>query len=291
MKPYLANAAAAAAVLRSHHIIARKKYGQNFLIDASVLEDTVEAAGIGKDDFVLEIGPGIGTLTQYLAEAAGRVYAVEIDRTLLPVLEDTLSGFKNVTVAEGDILKEDVRAIVDRENGGKSLKAAANLPYYITTPIIMKLLTCGAPISGMTFMVQKEVADRMQAEPGTKAYGALTLAVQYYSVPRTVRDVPPSAFVPQPGVVSSVIHLRKHGEPPVSVKDEKLMFSVIKASFAQRRKKLVNGLTGAPELGLTRETAEAAMSYAGIDPGVRGETLSLQEFAALTDAVFDVTKM
>ena len=285
MEPYLGNAAFTAAVLRSHGISAKKKYGQNFLIDPRVLEDTVSAAGIGPEDFVLEIGPGIGTLTQYLASAAGRVYAIEIDRSLFPVLEDTLSGWKNVTLAEGDILKTDVAEIVRRENGGRPVKAAANLPYYITTPVIMALLTSGAPITGMTFMVQKEVADRMQASPGTKEYGALSLAVRYYAEPRVVRDVPPSSFIPQPGVVSSVIHLEKHASPPVDVKDEKLLFSVIKASFGQRRKKLINGLASAGGPCASREEAAEALLSAGIDPGIRGERLSLEEFAAVADAL------
>lgn len=291
MKPYLANSAYTQAVLRSHHISARKKYGQNFLIDPSVLEDTISATGIGPDDFVLEIGPGIGTLTQYLAAAARRVYAVEIDRTLFPVLEDTLSAFKNVTVAEGDILKTDVAELIARENEGKPIKVAANLPYYITTPIILMLLTSGAPISGMTFMVQKEVAERMQAQPGTKAYGALTLAVQYYAKPVYVRDVAPSSFIPQPGVTSSVIHLERYETPPVSVADEKMMFSVIRASFNQRRKKLVNGLLSGLGPQMTKEMAEKAMEMAGIPADVRGETLPLSDFAALTDALCNVMKM
>ncbi len=288
MEPYLGKPAYTAAVLRNHHISAKKKYGQNFLVDPEVLEDTVRAAGIGPEDFVLEIGPGIGTLTQYLASAAGRVYAVEIDRSLFPVLEDTLAGWKNVTLAEGDILKTDVAEIVRRENGGRPIKAAANLPYYITTPVILSLLTGGAPISGMTFMVQKEVADRMKASPGTKDYGALSLAVQYYADPVVVREVPPSAFIPQPGVTSAVIHLEKYDAPPVAVKDEKLMFALIRASFNQRRKKLINGLSSGSGLDFTKEEAASALAAAGIDPDIRGERLSLAEFAAAADALTDL---
>ena len=287
MEPYLGKAAYTAAVLRSHHISARKKYGQNFLVDPGVLEDTVRAAEIGPDDFVLEIGPGIGTLTQYLASAARAVCAVEIDRSLLPVLENTLSGWNNVTVVEGDILKTDISRIAEEQNGGKPIKVAANLPYYITTPIVLSLLTGGAPIRGMTFMVQKEVALRMQAGPGSKDYGALSLAVQYFSDPVLVRDVPPSAFIPQPGVTSSLIHLRKYGEPKVRVRDEKLLFSLIRASFNQRRKKLMNGITGGIP-GVSAEMAAAALAAAGIDPGIRGERLTLGEFAALSDALSDL---
>lgn len=291
MKPYLANAARTAAVLQKHHISARKKFGQNFLIDPSVLEDTIAASGIGPEDFVLEIGPGIGTLTQYLADAARRVYAVEIDRSLFPVLEDTLSGFENVTVAEGDILKTDIAELVRRENDGKPIRVAANLPYYITTPIILMLLTSEAPVLGMTFMVQKEVADRMCSGPGSKDYGALSLAVQYYAEPVLVRDVSPSSFTPRPGVVSSVIHLRIWDNPPVRVKDEKLLFRVIRASFNQRRKKLVNGLISGLAPAISKEMAERAMDMAGIDPGIRGEALPLEGFAALADALYDVMEM
>ena len=291
MKPYLANAARTAAVLQKHHISARKKFGQNFLIDPSVLEDTIAASGIGPEDFVLEIGPGIGTLTQYLADAARRVYAVEIDRSLFPVLKDTLSGFENVTVAEGDILKTDIAELVRRENDGKPIRVAANLPYYITTPIILMLLTSEAPVLGMTFMVQKEVADRMCSGPGSKDYGALSLAVQYYAEPVLVRDVSPSSFTPRPGVVSSVIHLRIWDNPPVRVKDEKLLFRVIRASFNQRRKKLVNGLISGLAPAISKEMAERAMDMAGIDPGIRGEALPLEGFAALADALYDVMEM
>ena len=283
MEPYLGKPAYTIAVLKSHNISARKKFGQNFLIDQGVLLDTVEAAGIGPDDFVLEIGPGIGTLTQYLASRAGRVYAVEIDRSLLPVLEDTLSGFPNAKVVTGDILKMDIGEIIREENGGRPIKVAANLPYYITTPIILMLLTSGAPIKSMTFMVQKEVADRMQAKPGSKDCGAISYAVQYYAKPTVVREVPPSCFLPQPGVTSAVIHLEKYETPPVTVKDEKLMFALIRASFNQRRKKLVNGITGDASLGITKEQAERALLSLGLDPGVRGETLSLAEFAALSE--------
>ena len=283
MEPYLGKPAYTRAVLNSHHIAARKKYGQNFLIDEEVLYDTVEAAGIGPDDLVLEIGPGIGTLTQYLAARARRVIAVEIDRSLEDVLADTLSGFKNVEIRWGDILKTDLRELVLDENGGRPVRVAANLPYYITTPVLMELLLCGAPIRSITVMVQKEVADRMTAAPGTKAYGALTLAVQYYSEPGTVRIVHPTSFVPQPGVDSALIHLEVRDRPPVQVKDEKKLFALIRASFNQRRKKLSNGVAGSPEFAVSRGDVEAALVRAGLDPGVRGEKLSLPEFAALCD--------
>ena len=283
MQPYLGNPTYTRAVLESHHISARKKYGQNFLIDPDVLEDTVRAAGIGPEDFVLEIGPGIGTLTQYLAQSAEKVCAIEIDTSLQPVLEDTLSGWNNVEVLYGDILKTDIREIAERENGGRPIKVAANLPYYITSPIIMQLLESSAPISGITVMVQKEVAERMEACPGTKAYGALTLAVGYYSIPHKVRDVAPSSFMPQPGVVSSVIHLEKYEEPPVKVRDPGFLFSLIRASFNQRRKKLTNGIMGLPGNSFSKEEIENALREAGLDPGVRGETLSLEEFARLAD--------
>ena len=283
IKPYLGKPAYTQAVLKSHHISARKKYGQNFLVDEAVLADTVEAAGIGPDDLVLEIGPGIGTLTQYLAERARKVIAVEIDRSLEEVLADTLSGFKNVEILWGDILKTDLRELVQRENGGRPVKVAANLPYYITTPVLTGLLGSGAPIKGITVMVQKEVADRIAAAPGTKAYGALTLAVRYHASCELVRIVPPSSFIPRPGVDSAVIHLTLHENPPVEVKDEQKLFSLIRASFNQRRKKLSNGVAGSADFPVGREEVEAALVRAGLDPGVRGEKLSLEEFARLSD--------
>ena len=283
MEPYLGKAAFTAAVLREHGISARKRFGQNFLIDEGVLRDIVSAAGVTKDDTVLEIGPGIGTLTQYLASAAGHVVAVEIDRSLLPVLDDTLSAWKNVTVINGDILKQDITAIAEEFNGGRPLKVVANLPYYITTPVILYLLESGAPISGMTVMIQKEVADRMGAAPGSPDYGALSLAVQYRSSFEKVRDVAPSSFVPQPSVISTVVHLDMTGERAVRVADEALMFRIIKASFAQRRKKLTNGMAGG--LGISREAAEEALISCGIDPMIRGEKLSLEDFARISDAL------
>ena len=285
MEPYLGNPTCTIAVLESHHISARKRFGQNFLIDKGVLEDTVRAAGIGPDDFVLEIGPGIGTLTQYLAQTAGHVCSVELDRSLEPVLADTLSGWKNVEILWGDILKTDIRKLAEEKNGGRPLKVAANLPYYITTPIIMKLLEGEVPVSGITVMVQKEVADRMMAVPGTKDYGALSLAVQYYSKPERVRIVHPSSFIPQPGVDSAVMHLACYEEPPVTCRDKDLLFRVIRASFGQRRKKLVNGVSSGAGLDFTKEEVAEALTAAGLSPDVRGEALRLAEFAALTDAL------
>ena len=285
MEPYLGNPTCTIAVLESHHISARKRFGQNFLIDKGVLEDTVRAAGIGPEDFVLEIGPGIGTLTQYLAQAAGHVCSVELDRSLEPVLADTLSGWKNVEILWGHILKTDLRKLAEEKNGGRPLKVAANLPYYITTPIIMKLLEGEAPVSGITVMVQKEVADRTMAVPGTKDYGALSLAVQYYSKPERVRIVHPSSFIPQPGVDSAVMHLARYEEPPVMCRDKDLLFRVIRASFGQRRKKLVNGVSSGAGLEYTKEEVAEALAAAGLSPDVRGEALTLAEFAALTDAL------
>ena len=285
MEPYLGNAANTVAVLRSHGISARKKYGQNFLIDPAVLKSTVEAAGVSDEDCVLEIGPGIGTLTQYLASRARRVIAVEIDRSLESVLRDTLSGWPNVRLIWGDILKLDVAQIAEEENEGKPMKVAANLPYYITTPIVLQLLENADRISDITVMVQKEVADRMLAGPGTKEYGALTLAVQYYASPKIVRVVHPSSFLPQPAVDSAVVHLSRYSEPPVRCEDPKLLFAVIRASFNQRRKKLVNGLVNYAPLMCTKEQAEQAVARCGLRPDVRGETLTLEEFAALSDAL------
>lgn len=282
MEPYLGNPTYTAAVLRSHGISARKRFGQNFLIDRGVLEDTIAAAGIGPEDVVLEIGPGIGTLTQYLAAAAGRVIAVEIDHALEEVLADTLSGWKNIEIVWGDILKLDLGELIG-DSG--PVKVVANLPYYITTPILMKLLESDAPVSGITIMVQKEVADRMTAGPGTKDYGALSLAVQYYADPKCVRIVHPSSFMPQPGVDSAVMHLARYETPPVRVRDEKLLFNLIRASFNQRRKKLVNGISSYPAAGITKEQAEEAVEKCGFRPDVRGEALTLAEFAMLADAL------
>ena len=300
MEPYLGNPTYTKAVLRSHGITARKRFGQNFLIDREVLEDTVRAAGITKEDVVLEIGPGIGTLTQYLASAAGKVIAVEIDRSLQSVLADTLSGWKNVRIVWGDVLKLDLMALLSEElslpgsddsreaSPRRSVKVAANLPYYITTPILMRLLEGEEPIESITIMVQKEVADRMTAQPGTKDYGALSLAVQYYASPECVRIVSPSSFIPMPGVDSAVMHLAAYKNPPVEVRDEKLMFALIRASFNQRRKTLVNGISSGAGLPFSKEQVREAVLRCGIRPDVRGEALSLAEFAALADALLAV---
>ena len=271
------------AVLQKYHFNFQKKFGQNFLIDPHVLEKIVEAAGVTKDDFVLEIGPGIGTMTQYLCENAREVTAVEIDTNLIPILEDTLSAYDNVTVINQDILKLDIAKLAMERNGGKPIKVVANLPYYITTPIIMGLFENHVPIKSITVMVQKEVADRMQVGPGTKDYGALSLAVQYYAKPYIVANVPPNCFMPRPKVGSAVIRLERYENPPVTVEDEKLMFRLIRASFNQRRKTLANGLKNSPELDYTKEEIEAAIEALGRGASIRGEALTLEEFAKLAD--------
>ena len=270
-------------VLQKYHFNFQKKFGQNFLIDTHVLERIIEAAGITKDDFVLEIGPGIGTMTQYLCENAREVTAVEIDQNLIPILADTLSAYDNVTVINEDILKLDIVKLAEEKNAGKPIKVVANLPYYITTPIIMGLFESHVPIDSITIMVQKEVADRMQVGPGTKDYGALSLAVQYYAKPEIVANVPPNCFIPRPNVGSAVIRLTRYEEPPVQVKDEKKMFALIRASFNQRRKTLVNGLGNAGLPGITKESAAAALAQMGLSPTVRGEALTLEQFARLSD--------
>lgn len=270
-------------VLQKYHFNFQKRYGQNFLVDPSVLERIVAAAEITETDCVLEIGPGIGTMTQYLAERAGEVVAVEIDRNLMPILEDTLSEYKNVTLINDDILKVDIHQIAEEKNGGRPIKVVANLPYYITTPIIMELFESHVPLKSVTVMVQKEVADRMQTGPGTKDYGALSLAVQYYARPKLVANVPPNCFIPRPNVGSAVIRLTRYEEPPVRVEDEKKMFSLIRASFNQRRKTLANGLANAPGLGISREQVTAALEKLGLSPTVRGEALTLEQFAVLSD--------
>ncbi|MCD8068819.1 MAG: 16S rRNA (adenine(1518)-N(6)/adenine(1519)-N(6))-dimethyltransferase RsmA [Lachnospiraceae bacterium] len=280
---YLANPLNTMAVLKKYGFITQKKYGQNFLIDANVLEKIIAGAEIRKDDCVLEIGPGIGTMTQYLAEAAGRVAAVEIDSHLLPVLEDTLSAYNNVTVIYGDILKTDIRGIAEEYNGGRPIKVAANLPYYITTPVILRLLECGAPIESITVMVQKEVADRMEAGPGSKDYGALSLAVQYYARPQILTRVSASCFLPRPTVDSSVIRLAGYEKPPVAVRDERFMFALIRAAFNQRRKTLANSLANAADLRVTREQVTDELLEMGLPAAVRGEALTLKEFAGLSD--------
>lgn len=282
-EPTLGNPQNTIAVLQKYNFVFQKKFGQNFLIDTHVLDKIIRSAEITKDDFVLEIGPGIGTMTQYLACAAGKVVAVEIDCALIPILEDTLEGYDNVTVINEDVLKVDIAKLAEEQNGGKPIKVVANLPYYITTPIIMGLFEKNVPIKSITVMVQKEVADRMQVGPGTKDYGALSLAVQYYAKPYIVANVPPNCFMPRPKVGSAVIRLERYEKPPVEVKDEKLMFRIIRASFNQRRKTLANGLKNSPELDFTKEEIEAAIETLGKGSSVRGEALTLEQFAWLSD--------
>ncbi len=271
------------AVLQKYNFTFQKKYGQNFLIDSHVLEKIMDAAEIGKDDCVVEIGPGIGTMTQYLAERAGEVVAVEIDKNLIPILTKTLADYKNVSIINEDILKVDLNRIVEEKNGGRPVKIVANLPYYITTPIIMGLFENHVPVKSITVMVQKEVADRMQVGPGTKDYGALSLAVQYYAKPEIVAIVPPNCFIPRPNVASAVIRLTCHEKKPVEVKDEKGMFALIRASFNQRRKTLANSLSNAQNLSLTREQVTEALESMQLSPTIRGEALTLEQFAALAD--------
>lgn len=271
------------AVLQKYNFTFQKKYGQNFLIDSHVLEKIMDAAEIGKDDCVVEIGPGIGTMTQYLAERAGEVVAVEIDKNLIPILMETLADYKNVSIINEDILKVDLNRIVEEKNGGRPVKIVANLPYYITTPIIMGLFENHVPVKSITVMVQKEVADRMQVGPGTKDYGALSLAVQYYAKPKIVAIVPPNCFIPRPNVASAVIRLTCHEKKPVEVKNEKGMFALIRASFNQRRKTLANSLSNAQNLSLTREQVTEALESMQLSPTIRGEALTLEQFAALAD--------
>lgn len=282
---YLGNPAYTMAVLEKHGFRFQKKYGQNFLIDTHILEKIIDAAEITKDDFVLEIGPGIGTMTQYLCESAREVVAVEIDTNLLPVLDDTLKDYDNVTVINEDILKVDIASLAKEKNGGKPIKVVANLPYYITTPIIMGLFESHVPLASITIMVQKEVADRMQVGPGTKEYGALSLAVQYFAKPEVVCVVPPTCFVPQPKVASSVIRLICHEKPPVEITDEGFLFRVIRASFNQRRKTLANSLNNAPTIPVSKENIIETIEELGYPASVRGETLSLEEFARLSEAL------
>ena len=284
-QPTLGNPQNTIAVLQKYNFSFQKKFGQNFLIDTHVLDKIIRSAEITKDDFVLEIGPGIGTMTQYLACAAREVVAVEIDKALIPILEDTLSSYDNVTVINEDVLKLDIVKLAQERNGGKPIKVVANLPYYITTPIIMGLFESHVPVQSITVMVQKEVADRMQVGPGTKDYGALSLAVQYYAKTYIAANVPPNCFMPRPKVGSAVIRLECHEEPPVQVKDEKLMFRIIRASFNQRRKTLANGLKNSPEISLSREGIEQAIAELGKGASVRGEALNLEEFATLSNIV------
>ena len=283
MAPTLGNPKNTIEVLNKYQFMFQKKFGQNFLIDTHVLEKIIQSANITKEDFVLEIGPGIGTMTQYLAEAAREVTAVEIDRNLIPILKDTLSGYDNVNVINEDILKVDICRLAQEKNGGRPIKVVANLPYYITTPIIMGLFESHVPLDSITIMVQKEVADRMQVGPGTKGYGALSLAVQYYAQPYIVANVPPNCFMPRPKVGSAVIRLTRYAQPPVQVDDEKKMFRLVRASFNQRRKTLVNGLNNSPEVHATREAVLAALEQMGLSPTVRGEVLTLEQFAQLSN--------
>lgn len=283
--PTLGNPQNTIEVLQKYNFNFQKKFGQNFLIDEHVLDKIIRAAEITKDDYVLEIGPGIGTMTQYLACAAREVTAVEIDRALIPILEDTLKEYDNVSIINEDILKVDIAALAKEKNGGRPIKVVANLPYYITTPIIMGLFESHVPLESITVMVQKEVADRMQVGPGTKDYGALSLAVQYYAKPYIVANVPPNCFMPRPAVGSAVIRLTRHQKPPVEVMDEKLMFRLIRASFNQRRKTLANGLKNSGELNLSKEVITDAIEKLGKGSSVRGEALDLEEFARLTNII------
>ena len=270
-------------VIQKYQFAFQKRFGQNFLIDAHVLEKIVSAAGITKDDCVLEIGPGIGTMTQYLAESAGQVIAVEIDTNLLPILAETFKDYSTVKVINQDNRTVDINELVKEYNNGRPIKVVANLPYYITTPIIMGLFESNVPIDNITVMVQKEVADRMQVGPGSKDYGALSLAVQYYASPYIVANVPPNCFIPRPNVGSAVIRLTRYQEPPVQVKDPKLMFKLIRASFNQRRKTLQNGLNNSPEISFSKEEITKAIESLGVSPSVRGEALSLEQFAQLAN--------
>ena len=274
-------------VIQKYDFDFQKKFGQNFLIDTHVLDKIIAAAEITKDDFVLEIGPGIGTMTQYLAQAAGKVIAVEIDKNLIPILEDTLSEYDNVMVINDDVLKVDISGLVEKENGGRPVKVVANLPYYITTPIIMGLFEGNVPVESITVMVQKEVADRMQVGPGTKDYGALSLAVQYYAKPEIVANVPPNCFMPRPKVGSAVIKLTRYEKPPVDVKDEGLMFRLIRASFNQRRKTLVNGIRNSGDFSLSKEEIEDVFNRCELPLNIRGEALTLEQFAMLANCIYD----
>ena len=286
---WIGNPKSTSEIIKKYNFSFRKDYGQNFLIDDNILRKIISSAGVTKDDCVLEIGPGIGTMTQYLCEAAKRVVAVEIDKALIPILSDTLSEYDNVEVINEDVLKLDLKQIVQEKNDGKPIKVVANLPYYITTPIIMGLFEKDVPIESITVMIQKEVADRMQVGPGTKDYGALSLAVQYYSKPEVMLNVSPNCFMPAPKVGSSVIKLTRFENKPVEVKDEKLMFKVIRAAFNQRRKTLANALKNSPEISL-KEQVENVINSLGFSPTVRGEALTLEEFARLSDKISELEK-
>ncbi len=282
-RPVLGNSRNTIEILNKYRFVFQKKYGQNFLIDSHVLDKIIEAADITEEDYVVEIGPGIGTMTQYLAAAAGGVTAIEIDRALIPILKDTLSGYRNIEILNEDVLKVDLKQLADKKNNGRPIKIVANLPYYITTPIIMGLFEKHVPVSSITVMVQKEVAERMQAGPGTKDYGALSLAVQYYALPYIAANVPPNCFIPRPGVGSAVIRLNVYEQPPVRAEDEGLLFSIIRASFNQRRKTLQNGLSHVPELGISKELTVRILEEMELPVSVRGEALTLKQFVTFSN--------
>lgn len=288
--PTLGNPKNTIEILNKYKFVFQKKFGQNFLIDEHVLSKIIRSAEITEDDFVVEIGPGIGTLTQYLAASAREVAAIEIDDALIPILEDTLSAYDNVTVIHEDVLKVDLCKLAEEKNGGEPIKVVANLPYYITTPIIMGLFENHVPVESITIMVQKEVADRMKTGPGSKDYGALSLAVQYYAKPELVANVPPNCFMPRPRVGSAVIRLTRHTEVPVEAEDEKLMFQIIRASFNQRRKTLVNGLANAPEPHIPKEITTEVLEEMGLSASVRGEALTLAQFAELSNRILEKRK-
>ena len=282
-EPWLHSPKFTAEIINKYDFRFKKSFGQNFLIDSNIISKIIGAADVQADDFILEIGPGIGTLTQHLAYSAGKVVSVEIDSRLIPVLEDTLNGYENAEIINEDILKADIKGIIDERSSGKRIKVIANLPYYVTTPVIMELLAICDKISSITVMVQKEVADRMAASPGTKDYGALSLAVNYFSEPKKITDVSPNCFMPRPDVTSSVIQLNIK-ENRQAVKDERMMFKIIKAAFGQRRKTLLNSLKNSDGFHLSKSQWEEVFREAGVEPGVRGETLSLEQFADLSDA-------
>jgi len=288
--PYLGVPQNTIEILKKYKFVFQKKLGQNFLVDTHVLDKIIRAAGITEEDVVVEIGPGIGTMTQYLAASARQVIAIEIDRALIPILEDTLRGYENITLIHDDVLKVDLNRLAEEYGQGRPIKVVANLPYYITTPVIMGLLEKHVPVESITVMVQKEVADRMQVGPGTKDYGALSLAVQYYAEPYIVANVPPNCFIPRPSVGSAVIRLKTHKKAPVQVEDEALMFAVIRASFNQRRKTLQNGISHASELGISKEMAVEALKKMGLSPSVRGEALLLAQFAEFTNLICEMRR-
>lgn len=289
-EPALGNPRNTIAVLNQYRFVFQKKYGQNFLIDTHVLDKIISAAQIGPEDFVVEVGPGIGTMTQYLAYKAGRVAAIEIDKALIPILEDTLSGYDNVTILNEDVLKVDLCRLAEEENGERPIKVVANLPYYITTPIIMGLFESHVPVESITVMVQKEVADRMRTGPGSKDYGALSLAVQYYARPDLIANVPPNCFIPRPRVGSAVVRLTRHEKPPVEAENEAYLFQLIRASFQQRRKTLVNGLNHAADVLVPKEKFEEALKKMGLTPDIRGEALTLPQFAELANLTWELQK-